>query len=182
MLLDAKLRPAIYDLAALEAEAVASKTVNEAVEKILTENAPAYSEIVKINCSENNLITGITTDIVKMNLLKSQVSNAIDDEFNKKKKIKVTVSAGTASGIAILSGVGPYIDIDVAFASSTHTDFENVFTAAGINQTQHNVMINIKTTVIMTLPGKRVIKDVKTSFCVAQTVIVGTVPEIMVNS
>lgn len=182
LLLDAKLRPEIYDLAALEAQAISSKTVNEAVERILTENAPLYSEIVKINCSDNNVITGITTDIVKMNLLKSQVSNAIDNEFDKKDKTKITVSAGTASGIAVLSGIGPYIDIGVAFASSTHTDFENVFTAAGINQTQHNVMLNVKTTVILTLPGKRVTKEVKTSFCVAQTVIVGTVPEIMVSS
>lgn len=182
LLLDAKLRPAIYDLAVLEAEALSSKTVNEAVERILTENVLSYSEIVNINYSENNVITGITTDIVKMNLFKSQVSKAIDNEFNKKNKTEITVSAGTASGITLLSGVGPYIDVNIGFASSTNTDFENIFTAAGINQTQHNVMLNIETTVILTLPGKRVEKTVETSFCVAQTVIVGTVPDVMVNS
>ena len=182
MLADAKLRPAIYDLAQLEAETLSSEIVNTAVEKILTENALSYSEIVKINCSENNAITGITTDIVKMNLLKSQISKAIDDEFDEINKTSVTVSLGTASGLSLLSGIGPYIDVDIGFISSTHTDFENIFSSAGINQTQHNVMLNVKTTVIMTLPGKRVTKSVETSFCVAQTVIVGTVPDIMVNS
>ncbi len=182
LLLDAKLRPAIYDLAALEAGAISSKTVNEAVEKILTENAPDYSEIVNINYAGNNLITGITTDIVKMNLFKSKVSKAVDDAFNRKNRTEITVSAGTASGVALLSGLGPYIDVSVGFASSTQSDFENVFTSAGINQTQHNVMLNIETTVILTLPGKRVSKTVETSFCVAQTVIVGTVPEVMVSS
>lgn len=181
LLLDAKLRPAIYDLAALEAGAISSKTVNEAVEKILTENAPDYSEIVNINYAGNNVITGITTDIVKMNLFKSKVSNAVDDAFNRKNKTEITVSAGTASGLTLLSGLGPYIDVDVGFASSTQSDFENVFTSAGINQTQHNVMLNIETTVILTLPGKRVEKTVETSFCVAQTVIVGNVPDVMVN-
>ena len=181
LLLDAKLRPAIYDLAALEAGAISSKTVNEAVEKILTENAPDYSEIVNINYAGNNVITGITTDIVKMNLFKSKVSKAVDDAFNRKNKTEITVSAGTASGLTLLSGLGPYIDVDVGFASSTQSDFENVFTSAGINQTQHNVMLNIETTVILTLPGKRVEKTVETSFCVAQTVIVGNVPDVMVN-
>lgn len=181
LLLDAKLRPALYDLAALEAYAVSSKTVNSAVEKILSEKAPAYSEIVSINYSENNTVTGITTDIVKLNLFKSQVTNAIDTEFNNKKNTDITVSLGTASGVVLFSGWGPYIDVDVGFSSSTQSDFENIFTSAGINQTQHSVMLNIETTVLLTMAGKRIPQTVKTSFCIAQTVIVGTVPNVMVE-
>lgn len=181
LLLDARLRPAIYDLAALEAYALSSKTVNTAVEKILSENAPAYSEIVNINYSDTNTITGITTDIVKMNLFKSQVTKAVDAAFNEQGRTEVTVSLGTASDITLFSGWGPYIDVDVGFSSSTQSDFENVFTAAGINQTQHSVMLNVATTVMLTLPGKRIPQTVETSFCVAQTVIVGSVPNVMVE-
>lgn len=181
LLLDARLRPAIYDLAALEAYALSSKTVNTAVEKILSENAPAYSEIVNINYSDTNTITGITTDIVKMNLFKSQVTKAVDAAFNEQGRTEVTVSLGTASDITLFSGWGPYIDVDVGFSSSTQSDFENVFTAAGINQTQHSVMLNVATTVMLTLPGKRIPQTVETSFCVAQTVIVGSVPSVMVE-
>ena len=181
LLIDAKLRPALYDLAALEAYAISSKTVNSAVEKILSENAPAYSEIVNINYTENNAVTGITTDIVKLNLFKSRVTNAIDEEFNKKEKTDITVSLGTASGVALFSGWGPYVDVDVGFSSSTQSNFENVFSSAGINQTQHSVMLNIETTVILTMSGKRIKQTVRTSFCVAQTVIVGTVPDVMVE-
>ena len=181
LLLDAKLRPALYDLAALEAYAISSKTVNSAVEKTLSENAPSYSEIVSINYSENNAVTGITTDIVKLNLFKSQVTNAIDAEFNKNEKTEVTVSLGTASGVALFSGFGPYIDVDIGLSSSTQSDFENVFTSAGINQTQHSVMLNIETTVMLTMAGKRIPQTVNTSFCIAQTVIGGSVPNVMVE-
>ena len=181
LLLDAKLRPAIYDLAALEAYAISSKTVNAAVEKILSEKAPSYSELVSINFSNNNTITGITTDIVKMNLFKSQVTNAIDSAFNEKNATEVTVSLGSASGVALFSGLGPYIDIPVGFSSSTKSDFKNVFESAGINQTQHSVMLNIETTVVLTLSGRRITKTVETSFCIAQTVIVGSVPNVMVE-
>ncbi len=181
LLLDAKLRPAIYDLAALEAYGLSSKTVNTAVEKILSENAPVYSEIVSINYSDSNTITGITTDIVKMNLFKSRVTKAVDAAFNEADKTEVTVSLGTASGITLFSGWGPYIDVDIGFSSSTQSDFENVFAAAGINQTQHSVMLNIETTVMLNMAGKRVLQTVETSFCVAQTVIVGSVPDVMVE-
>ncbi len=181
LLLDAKLRPALYDLAAVEAYAISSKTVNSAVEKILSENAPSYSEIVSIHYNENNAVTGITTDIVKLNLFKSQVTNAIDNEFGKRGKTEITVSLGTASGVELFSGFGPYIDVDAGFSSSTQSNFQNVFTSAGINQTQHSVMLNIETTVILTMSGKRIPQTVATSFCVAQTVIVGSVPDVMVE-
>ena len=181
LLLDAKLRPALYDLAALEAYAISSKTVNSAVEKFLSENAPSYSEIISIHCNENNAVTGITTDIVKLNLFKSQVTNAIDNQFNRNGKTEITVSLGTASGIEIFADFGPYINVDVGFSSSTQSDFENIFTSAGINQTLHSVMLNIETTVILTMSGKRIPQTVATSFCVAQTVIVGNVPGVMVE-
>lgn len=181
LLIDARIRPAVYDLAALEAYAISSERVNSAVEKILSRNAPAYSELVSINYSSTNAITGITTDIVKMNLFKSQVTNAIDSEFDAMSKTEIPVSLGTASGIILFSGLGPHIGIDVGFSSSTKTDFENIFESAGINQTQHSVMLNVETTVMLSLAGRRIPKTVETSFCVAQTVIVGSVPDVMVE-
>ena len=181
LLLDARLRPAVYDLAVIEAYAVSSERVNTAVEKLLSQSAPAYSELVSINCNDSNSITGITTDIVKMNLFKSQVTNAIDGEFSSNGKTEIPVSLGTASGIVLFSGLGPYVDIDVGFSSSTKTDFENVFESAGINQTQHSVMLNVETTVMLSFAGRRITRTVETSFCVAQTVIVGSVPDVMVE-
>lgn len=181
LLLDARLRPAIYDLASLEAYAAASNTINAAVEKTLAENAPSYSELVTVNYSAGSEITGITTDIVKLNLFKSQVTKAIDAAFRESGKTQVSVSLGTASGITLFAGMGPYVDVDIGLASSTQSDFENVFSSAGINQTQHSIMLVIETTVMLTLPGKRITKSVETSFCVAQTVIVGSVPNVLVE-
>ncbi len=181
LLVDAKLRPAVYELAALEAYSVSSERVNSAVERILSENAPLYSDLVTVNYSNSNTITGITTDIVRMNVFKSQVTNAIDSEFSKSPETEIPISLGTASGVVLFSGLGPKVNIDVGFVSSTKTDFKNVFESAGINQTQHSIMLNVETTVILNLAGRRTPQTVKTSFCVAQTVIVGSVPEVTVN-
>lgn len=181
LLVDAKLRPAVYELAALEAYSVSSERVNSAVERILSENAPLYSDLVTVNYSNSNTITGITTDIVRMNVFKSQVTNAIDSEFSESPETEIPISLGTASGVVLFSGLGPKVNIDVGFVSSTKTDFKNVFESAGINQTQHSIMLNVETTVILNLAGRRIPQTVETSFCVAQTVIVGSVPEVTVN-
>lgn len=181
LLLDARLRPAVYELAAVEAYAVSSERVNSAVERMLSSSVPSYSELVSVAYNSGGAITGISTDIVKMNLFKSRVANAVNAEFEKNSSVSIPVSLGTASGIVLFSGIGPHVDIDVGFSSSTHTDFENIFESAGINQTQHSVMLNVETTVMLSLAGRRIPKTVETSFCVAQTVIVGSVPEVMVE-
>lgn len=181
LLADAKLRPAVYDLAALEAKAVASKTVNSAVERALSKGGVSYSEIAEIIRDENGAITGITTDIVKLNLFKSQITKAVDDAFLKSGCAEISVPLGAASGISLLAGFGPDIKVTVGFSSATHSDFDNVFSAAGINQTQHSVMLNITSVVVIAMPGRRVTESIKTSFCVAQTVVVGSVPEVLVG-
>lgn len=181
LLTDAKLRPAIYDIAALEAHAVASKTIHTAVEEVLAKSGVAYSDIVSISRTENGSITGITTDIVKLNLFKSRVTNAVDTTFAEKGYTSVSAALGSATGITFLSGCGPYVDVKIGMASSTQSDFENVFESAGINQTQHSIMLNLETQVVFTMTGRRVTSKVETSFCVAQTVIVGSVPDVMVE-
>lgn len=181
LLTDAKLRPAVFELAAVEAKAVAVKTIHTAVEKILAKSSVTYADIVSISRNDSGSITGITTDIVKLNLFKSQITNAVDDEFISKGSTRVSVPLGSASGITFLSGCGPYVDVKISMLSSTQSDFENKFESAGINQTQHSVILNLGTQVILNMSGRRITTDVKTSFCVAQTVIVGTVPNVMVE-
>lgn len=181
LLTDAKLRPAVLDIAAVEAKAVAEQKVNSAVEKAISGSDVNYSDIVAVNYSSDNKITGITTDIVKMNLFKSEISKAVDKAFGKSEYTTVSVPLGSATGVTLFSGSGPYVDVKVGMTAATQTDFENIFEAAGVNQTQHSVMLNLETTVMLTLSGKRITYNVATSFCVAQTVIVGSVPNVTVN-
>ncbi len=180
LLTDAKLRPAVYDIAALEAKAAAEQLVGKGVEKALSDCEIDYSQIVAVNYSADKKITGITTDIVKMNLFKTEISRAVDRAFEKNGFVRVNVPLGSATGVTLFSGIGPDVKVKVGISGVTVTDFENVFEAAGVNQTQHSVMLNLETTVILNLSGKRITHTVKTSVCVAQTVIVGSVPEVMV--
>ena len=181
LLADAKLRPSVYALAATEAQRVATEKINTAVEEKISENTLDYRDIVSVSYADNNNVTGITTDVVKLNLFKAGITRAVDEAFRECRKTDVTVSLGSATGLVFLSGCGPYIDVAVAMNSSTVSDFENIFVSAGVNQTQHSVMLNITSTVVLSFSGHRVTKTVETSFCIAQTVIVGNVPDVMVQ-
>lgn len=181
LLADARLRPAVNELAALEAHRLATERINTAVTSVLSECTADYSDIVKISYGTDNSITGISTDAVKLNLFKSKITEAIDNAFEDKERTEIRIPLGSATGISLFSGAGPQIKVKVGCSASTASDFDNVFTQAGINQTRHSVMLNIKTTVVVSLSRSRITENVETSLCVAQTVIVGSVPEVSIE-
>lgn len=181
LLADARLRPAVNELAALEAHRLATERINTAVMNVLSECSLDYSDIVKISYGTDNSITGISTDAVKLNLFKSKITEAIDGAFEDKERTEIRIPLGTATGISLFSGAGPQIKVKVGCSASTSSDFDNVFTSAGVNQTQHSVMLNIETTVVISLAEKRLTEKAETSLCIAQTVIVGSVPDVSIE-
>ena len=60
---------------------------------------------------------------------------------------------------------------------SSSANFENAFTTAGINQTKHQIVLNIDVTVSILLPGFSTATTVSNAVTVAETVIVGSVPD-----
>ncbi len=175
---DAKIRPTVYTLAAGQARRLATVAINSAVEKELTKNPVNYSDIVKVSYAADGGVSCITTDILKMNLLKANITRAVDSLIKNTSNASVTVPFGSATGIALFAGAGPDIDVDLSFDGYSTSDFRNVFESVGINQTQHSVMLNVTANIIIILDGCSVQATLDTDFCVAQTIIVGTVPNV----
>ena len=60
---------------------------------------------------------------------------------------------------------------------SSSARFENAFSSAGINQTKHQIILNIDVTVSILLPGFTTATKISNAVTVAETIIVGTVPD-----
>lgn len=179
ILLDARLRPSINELAKNRAVALAVTAVNDAVGTVLTDKRISYDDIAEISRDNGGNITSVSTDVVKMNMLKTAVTRQIDKQLNSIGETTVCVPLGSATGVSLFYGSGPNINVKLSLSSSTVTDFENEFKSAGVNQTQHSIMLKISANVIIILPNRSCTQTVNTDFCVAQTIIVGTVPQVM---
>ena len=58
-----------------------------------------------------------------------------------------------------------------------HTEVENRFESAGINQTRHRILLRVTAKMTVLIAGYAAPASVSTEVCVAETVIVGSVPE-----
>ena len=183
--IEIRVRPVIAAMAESRARNIATETVNDAIKKVLCTDDFAYEKLCDITRDELGNITSVTVDTVCVNTLCASIRGEIVDSLSAVGEKKVSIPIGTLTGIDIFTGRGPKLNLSIALSGSATTNVINDFQTAGINQTRHiskyipNAShIHITTKIYIILQSGNISTEIENSIVVAETVIVGPVPEI----
>lgn len=175
------VKPFVFTYAKSEAETIILNAANEAVLNVLSQNDIRYSDISIVSRDENGNITGIEIDIEKVNLLKSSLSNEISRIVASRNKYDLHIPIGTLFGNEYTTGYGPKIKFKMQLTETAILDFESKFSAAGINNVLHQIIIKIHVNASVLMMGCTESFSVSTTALAAQTVIAGVVPDSFTN-
>lgn len=176
-LAELRIRPVVESIIRYESSAFALRAINDAIEQELSATEAGYNDIVRLTRGSDSAVLSIETDMKAVNLLKAKTANAIATVFEDENIRTLRIPAGTVFGGQLFSGRGPLIEIRVMPSGYINQELYNEFISAGINQTLHRIMLKSTAEMVAILPGFQVKSSVATSFCVAETVIVGKIPE-----
>lgn len=171
------LMPIAVRLAEAEANNVVSAVINNAIAGRLAGGELDYSDIIVLEKDENGAVVAIMTDTAKVNGLRAAITADVLNAMEKDVNARIKIPIGNLTGIKLLSGKGPSIPIDLVTASQTNTEFVNHFSTAGINQTCHRISVRVNAAVNLLMPGETVPTKVSVEVAVAETVIIGSVPD-----
>ena len=175
------VKPFVFTYAKSEAETIILNAANEAVLNVISENNIVYSDISNVSRNADGIITGIEIDIEKVNRLKSQISNELACIVAANNKYDLNIPIGTLFGSEYTTGYGPKIKFKMQLTETAILDFESKFTAAGINNVLHQIIIKIDVRASVLMMGCTEGFSVSTTALAAQTVIAGTVPDSFTN-
>lgn len=176
------LSSVIVDLAVSEAYDNITYTVNEVIAEEVISSEVDYNDMVSLMTDGSGNITALVTNMANINYLQAKITNAVVNKFAETDVTTVTIPVGSLFGSAFLSGRGPKIDVDILSVTNVKTTFRNEFSDAGINQTRHRIMMDVDVTLGILLAGYQNDWDtVTTEITVAETVIVGHVPNTYAN-
>jgi sporulation protein YunB len=181
MILDSQLRPIILSITTNQARIKSVDTINSAVTKELNEHGVTYNDIITVERSDAGEVLSITTNMVKMNELKAAIISNVQKQLSDENQMDMGVPLGTLLGNDLLHGYGPNVPIRLTLSGNVIADFKSSFESAGINQTKHQIYLSIHTSVYSFIPGFNSTTDVETNIPVAETIIVGQVPEVVAN-
>ncbi|WRS26266.1 sporulation protein YunB [Oscillospiraceae bacterium MB08-C2-2] len=181
VILEGRLRAVIETVAEHQARVFAVKTINDAMLEQLEADDISYSSLVDITKNDLGEITSIQTNMVAVNTLKAQVTEKVLAAVHDQEKLRVYIPIGTLLGSQLTSGLGPELEIKVIPTGYVQTELQNEFTQAGINQTLHQIILQVSFQISVLVPGYTIQSEVVTNYCVAETVIVGKIPDTVVD-
>ena len=118
---------------------------------------------------------------MRMNELASQTALLAERELGSAENQVVEIPLGAALGVSFLSGFGPRLEVQILPVGAVHTSFDTEFETAGINQTRHKIFLNLRATVSLIVPTGSQLVEVTSTVPIAESIIVGEVPESFVD-
>lgn len=173
------LRPIILNTAESRVRAIALDAVNSAIARNI--GGVEYADLVTVRCDEAGRVTLLQANTVGMNRLSTQTALTAQQYIADIGEQSLRISIGSATGSPLLAGRGPEMVIQVIPVGSVRTEFVTEFQSAGINQTRHKIYIKIHAAMRVVIPAGAKLVEVSTQVPVAETVIVGQVPQSYVN-
>lgn len=178
---DLWIRPTIERATFYQCEQIADRAVSRAICSHMTDTREYSSSLVSFLYDDSGRISALQTDPVGINRLKAMVTEFINTELSAAEAETVAVSLGTLTGISYLYGRGDDLTFAVKPIGAAQTRLRCTFEHAGINQTMHSIILEVSTVISPLIPGFTESTAVTTEFVLAQTVLIGEVPDTFSN-
>lgn len=178
--MEQNLSQTMLDMAFARAYSMAVETINRAVKQAMGQGV-AYEELIDAQMDAQGRVSMLRANTMRMNELASQTALLAEWELGSAENQVVEIPLGAALGVSFLSGFGPRLEVQILPVGAVHTSFDTEFETAGINQTRHKIFLNLRATVSLIVPTGSQLVEVTSTVPIAESIIVGEVPESFVD-
>lgn len=172
----------IVGLAKTQVSNATSDLINDAINVQIEIGDIQYERIVYFEKDLDGRITALKTNMSEINRLKTSILNLINEEILAMDTSQLGIPIGSLILPELLSGKGAEIPVKIMSIRNSDAFFESNFSQAGINQTIHMLSMNVLVDVSVLVLGKTENFTVSSQVVVAETVIVGNVPNTYLDS
>lgn len=162
-----------------QAKSIATIISNEQATQVMKKYN--YEDLAVIIKDDNGKIQMIKLNIIPVNEIISDVALKIQEELNSVENANFGIRLGSFTGIKLLSGFGPYVKVRMSTIGNVETELKSVFKTAGINQTLHQIYLDINCNVSILTPFNNTTQEITNQILIAESIIVGEIPESYYN-
>lgn len=172
--------PMIVALSEERVRSLTADAVSLAVVDVMSKNNDVeYLNIVR---DDNKQIKSVSVDGKAATVLAEKIALTAQEYITEVGSDGIKIPLGSLSGLTVLTGLGPDINMRVYLVGSTYSKMTSVFTSAGINQTLHRLYFTIHGNIAVAVPGIPSTIQVSAEVLMGETLIVGEVPPTYLQS
>ena len=171
------MKPVVVDLATARTSNAVNRIVVAAVNDAVVSGRIDYEQLVDFDKDAEGHVTALRSNMAAFNRLQASIADDILQRMAEVSSTDLAIPIGTLTGSPLLAGRGPCLRVRMQSVGTATARFDNQFSSAGINQTRHRIILDVDVHVSILLPGLTTYTKVSNEISVAETVIVGGVPE-----
>lgn len=176
-----RLKTLRKDFAAVEAENTAASAITKGVDDTLQQYKLNYDDVVDFTYDDGGNIKSLSVDIITLNTFGNQIGKNIDENIKNIESYKIQIPLTLLFGEEFTAGIGLKVPFYITMKGSSSNKFTDIFEAAGVNQTRHKIMLEIKVSMYILFGGKMTEVEYKSNICVAESIIIGATPSTFAN-
>ena len=169
------LGPVLEDVAEVRVKELAAESINDSIIQLMEEMPEG--QFLNFETDEEGYISMVSANTTYMNEFSSEVIKLIHENLGSIEGERVRVPVGAVLESDVLSQIGPYMELKIEPIGNVSIDFSTEFISEGINQTKYKVFMEVEGAVRPVIPFVDEEYEVSTVIPVAETVIVGKVPQ-----
>ena len=174
------VKPIVYTYCDALIASLGEECVNAAAADVVS--LYQYSDFINIIRGTDGSIEVLDTVTSKVNGFVRSLALRCETALDALGVQRIEIPVGAFSGSVLLSNSGPKIGVDVTFFSSVKCDFVTNFENVGVNQTRHSIFAKISVCLNTVLPISEHELYLTNSILVAESIIVGDIPNVDVAS
>lgn len=171
------MKPVVVNLATARTSNAVNRIVVAAVNDAVDSGRIDYEQLVDFDKDAEGHVTALRSNMAAFNRLQASIADDILQRMAEVSSTDLAIPIGTLTGSPLLAGRGPCLRVRMQSVGTATARFDNQFSSAGINQTRHRIILDVDVHVSILLPGLTTYTKVSNEISVAETVIVGGVPE-----
>ncbi len=161
------------------AKNVATKVSNEEATNVMADYE--YEELVNVIKDENDNIKMLSTNIIVINKIISDIPIKIEEALKKEENSEFDIKLSTFLGSKLLGGRGPNINVKLQLSGNVETNLKSEFISTGINQTLHRIYLELNCKVNILTPFETIEEEVINQVLLVEGVIIGDIPDTYYN-
>lgn len=174
------LKSLTTQIAVSDAADAVTATVNRVVCELIDPNAYDLEYFVSFQRDDSGSVTAVSGNMAHINALSAEILSRVIASTDAG-SMTVDIPFGSLLGSNLLMGKGPDVAVEVILLTSSSVDFKSKVESCGINQTSYQLFLEIQMDVDVIVPWGAESASIITEVLIADTILVGKVPETYFN-